>query len=66
MLSKPEKPQRGREGDPAEYKINMADFKYELSEWRRQHESFTKLIDYIHASVTPAVHTYIEKVENHP
>lgn len=36
----------------ASYKLHMQQYKAHLHIWEKQHESFTKLIDFIHDTIT--------------
>ena len=49
------------------YKLALAEYKTNLSEWEKQEASFTKLIDFFYASVSKAHTVYFESCEEvHP
>ena len=47
------------------YKFELAVHKAELTEWKEQHEGFSKIIDVIHDTVSLTNLTYIQKVKMH-
>lgn len=48
------------------YKIHKDEFKTDLEEWKEQHQAFTKIIDFIHDTVTIHNIVFIQKAEVHP
>ena len=48
------------------YRLLMTKYKTDLAKWEKQQASFTKLLDFMYASVSKANLTYLESVEVHP
>lgn len=74
-LQEPTEPELGIPDDPDEeidskiltrYKLKKEIYKSRLIKWEKQHESMTKLVDFIYDTISVANRVYIQKTEVHP